>query len=128
MSLCLCTGAVLQCTFGASPAPFSALPPLSVLTAGMPVGVATSTAPVVNIPSFGVCSSLNNPAVSSATTAAMGTLTPMPCVPVPTGSWQIPSTKVIICGQPAITDGSNLMCAWGGQISVKFAGQTSVQL
>ena len=40
----------------------------------------------------------------------------------------IPSPKVFIGGQPAITDGSKLMCAWGGQISVQFAGQTSVQL
>lgn len=128
MSFCLCTGAILQCPFGAAPAPFSALPPPRVLTAGCPAGVMTDIAPMVNIPTFGVCSSLANPTVASATAAALGVLTPMPCVPVPAGTWLIPSPKVFIGGQPAITDGSKLMCAWGGQISVQFAGQTSVQL
>lgn len=128
MSFCLCTGALLQCSFGASPAPFSALPAPCVLAAGRPAGVTADLAPLVNIPSFGMCSSLSNPTVASATSAAMGVLTPMPCVPVPTGSWLVPSHKVLIGGQPAITDGSKLMCAWGGQISVSFAGQTSVQL
>ncbi len=128
MSFSLCTGGMLQCPFGASPAPFSVLPASCVLAAGRPAGVVTDVAPLVNIPSFGMCSSLSNPTVASATSAAMGVLTPMPCVPVPTGSWLVPSTKVFIGGQPAITDGSKLACAWGGQISVQFPGQTAVQL
>lgn len=93
-----------------------------------PAGVMTDMAPTVNIPPFGMCSSLSNPTVASATSAAMGALTPMPCVPVPTGPWLNPAPKALIGGQQAISDGSKLMCAWGGQISVQFAGQTSVQL
>lgn len=128
MSVCLCTGAILQCPFGAAPAAFSALPTPRVLAAGRPAGVMTHSVPMVSIPSFGMCSSPANPAVASATAAALGVLTPMPCVPAPAGTWLVPSPKVLIGGQPAITDGSRLLCAWGGQISVQFAGQTSVQL
>lgn len=128
MSFCLCTGAALQCPFGVAPAPFNALPAPRVLISGRPAGVMTDMTPMVNIPSFGTCSSIANPAVAAATAAALGVLTPMPCVPVPAGPWLIPSPKVLIGGQPAISDGSKLMCAWGGQISVQFAGQTSVEM
>lgn len=128
MSLCLCSGGVLSCPFGAAPAPFSALPVPRVLVSGRPAGVMTDMAPVASIPSFGLCSSLGNPAVASATAAALGALTPMPCVPVPTGPWINAAPKVLIGGRQAISDGSRLICAWGGQISVQFAGQTSVQL
>ena len=116
MSFCLCTGASLSCSFGAAPAPFSALPVPRVVVSGRPAGVVTDMTPA---PGW---------AVSSATAAALGALTPMPCVPVPAGPWLNPAPKVIVGGQPAISDGSRLMCAWGGQISVQFAGQTCVQL
>ena len=64
-----------------------------------------------------MCSSLSNPTVASATSAAMGVLTPMPCVPVPAGPWLNPVPKVSIGGQSAISNDSKLMCAWGGQIA-----------
>ncbi len=128
MSFCLCTGAVLQCPFGSAPAAFSALPAPRVVINGRTAGVMTDTAPTVNIPPFGMCSSLSNPTVASATSAAMGVLTPMPCVPVPAGPWLNPVPKVSIGGQSAISNGSKLMCAWGGQITVQSAGQTSVQV
>lgn len=128
MSFCLCTGATLSCPFGAAPAPFSALPVSRVLISGRPAGVMTDMAPAVNIPPFGTCSSLSNPTVASATAAALGVLTPMPCIPVPAGPWLNPAPMVVIGGRPAISDGSRLTCAWGGQISVQFAGQTCVQL
>lgn len=128
MSFCLCTGATLSCPFGAAPALFSALPAPRVMIGTMPAGVMTDMAPAVNLPPFGLCSSLSNPAVASATAAAMGALTPMPCVPVPTGPWLNPVPDVLVGGQPAISGGSRLMCAWGGQISVQFAGQTGAQV
>lgn len=128
MSFCLCTGAALSCSFGAAPASLSTLPVPRVVISGQPAGVMTDMAPMVNIPPFGMCSSPANPTVASATAAALGVLTPMPCVPVPAGPWLNPAPKVLIGGQPAISDGSKLMCAWGGQISAQFAGQTGVQL
>lgn len=126
MSFSVCTGAVLKCPFGAAPAPFNALPAPRVLIGGRPAGVMTDMAPVVNIPPFGMCQNPANPAVAAATAAAMGVLTPMPCIPVPAGGWTQTARKVQIGGQNALTDGSTLMCAWGGQITVQFAGQVSV--
>jgi len=128
MSFCLCTGAMLSCPFGNAPVPFSALPASRVVINGRPAGVLTDMAPIVNIPPFGMCSSLSNPMVASATAAALGALTPMPCIPVPAGPWLSPSPKVLIGGRQAISNGSSLMCAWGGRIAVQSAGQTSVQL
>jgi len=98
------------------------------MVGGRPAGVLTDMAPMVNIPPFGMCTSLANPTVASATAAALGVLTPMPCIPVPAGPWLSPVPKVLIGGRQAISDGSKLMCAWGGQISVQFAGQTGVQV
>lgn len=128
MSFCVCSGAMLSCPFGAAPVPFQALPAARVMVNGCPAGTLTDMVPMTNIPTFGMCKSLSNPTVAAATTAALGVLTPMPCVPVPVGSWLSPAPKVLIGGKPALTNGSKLMCAWGGQISVQFAGQTSVQL
>lgn len=128
MPFCVCTGALLQCTFGAAPASFSALPTPRVMTCNQPSGVMTDSAPAVNVPPFGMCQSLSNPTVAAATSAAMGVLTPQPCIPVPAGPWLNTSTKVQIGGCPALTNDSKLICAYGGQISVQFAGQTSVQL
>lgn len=128
MSFCLCTGGMLKCSFGAAPASFSALPVPGVVIGGLPAGVLTDLAPAVNIPPFGLCSSPANPAVAAATAAALGVLTPMPCLPVPAGPWLSPAPAVMIGGRPALTGGSRLMCAWGGQIGVCFAGQATVQM
>lgn len=126
MSLCVCTGGVLGCSFGMTPAPFNALPAPRVTVGGLPAGVMSDMAPVVNLPPFGLCRSLSNPTVAAATAAALGVLTPMPCVPVPTGPWTNTAQKLSIGGQSAITNDSRLTCAWGGQITVQFAGQLSV--
>lgn len=116
----------MQCSFGTTSAPFSALPVSRVMVNGRPAGVMTDMAPVVNIPPFGMCQSLSNPTVAAATAVALGALTPMPCIPVPAGPWTNAAQKLSIGGQSALTDGSKLTCAWGGQISVQFAGQTGV--
>lgn len=119
---------MIKCLFGSFPVPFNALPIPRVLVNGRPAGVITDVAPMVNIPSFGLCQNPANPAVAAATAAALGVLTPMPCIPVPAGTWLQTSPKVMIGGKPAMTDGSKLMCAWGGQIAVQFPGQMTVQL
>ncbi len=126
MSFCLCTGGMLQCSFGMTPVPFNALPASRVLVNGRPAGGMSDMTPVVNIPPFGMCQSLTNPTVAAATAAALGVLTPMPCVPVPAGPWTAAAQKLSVGGQSALTDGSKLTCAWGGQIAVQFAGQTGV--
>ena len=100
-------GAVLQCSFGLSPCTL-----------------------VITVPSrpkcIGMCQSLTNPTVSSATSAAMGVLTPMPCVPVISAPWSPGSSQVKVGGVPALTDNSKCMCSYMGNISIVSPGNTMV--
>jgi hypothetical protein len=86
----------------------------------------TDYIPMVNIMPFGMCKSLSNPQVSAATSAAMGALTPMPCIPVLTAPWS-PAGKIKVGGMPALFDNAKLMCMWGGSIEIKDPGQSNVK-
>ncbi|HVF14952.1 MAG TPA: DUF4280 domain-containing protein, partial [Acidimicrobiales bacterium] len=83
------------CTFGVAPGTLNVLP--TGTNAG-PTQVATITdiAPFVNIGPFLLCTSLANPAVATATTAALGVLTPMPCTPVVPAPWAPGSPTVLV--------------------------------
>ncbi|MGZ8620846.1 MAG: PAAR-like protein, partial [Actinomycetota bacterium] len=61
-----------------------------------------------------------------ATSAAMGVLTPQPCIPVITGPWAPGSTELRMGGVPVLTSNSMCTCAWGGSISIVAAGQAKV--
>jgi hypothetical protein len=84
--------------------------------------------PMANILPFGMCSSPSNPTVASATAAALGVLTPMPCVPVTAAPWAPGSPTVLLANQPALNNTSKLMCNWGGVISISMPGQTTEQI
>lgn len=73
--------------------------------------------PMTNIMSFGMCQSMSNPTVASATAAAQGVLTPMPCAPVVTAPWAPPG-QVKVMDTPALINNAKCMCQWGGMISV----------
>jgi len=117
----VCTGAALQCSFGSAPSTFSASGVQVDATA--PAGVVSDVAPS-NVPPFALCTSLANPQVAAATSAA-GTLTPQPCVPV-LSPWTPGSSKVTIGGVPALDNSSQCNCSWGGVVTVSSAGQTAV--
>lgn len=122
----LVTGnAILSCTFGAAPSTLQVLPVNHVLV-DMPSANIVDQTPLLNILPFGVCSSLANPTVAAATTAALGVLTPMPCIPATVAPWVVGAPTVLIGNMPALSDNSKLMCTWGGCISITFAGQTKV--
>jgi hypothetical protein len=127
MANLVCMGALLQCSFGAAPSSLIVLPANGVLT-GTPTATIVDNAPIVNVPPFGVCSSLANPTVAAATTAALGVLTPMPCVPVTPAPWAPGAPTVLIGNMPALDDQSKLMCTWGGVIQVNFAGQATTNV
>ena len=112
--------AMLQCSFGLAPSTLVAINP-TVLVEGKPVALVTDSAPLVNIPPFGMCTTLSNPTVAAATTAALGVLTPMPCLPV-TAPWVPPVPTVLITGKPAINVTAKCMCAWGGVIQIVNPG------
>jgi hypothetical protein len=115
-------GALMTCTFGLAPSAFSVLPTNKTM-AGAPAANIMDNIPMVNIPTFGMCSSIANPTVASATAAALGVLTPMPCVPVIPAPWAPGSATFMIGGMPALNNVSKCMCAWGGVIQFGFPGQ-----
>lgn len=77
---------------------------------------------------FGMCSSLANPTVASATAAALGALTPMPCVPVIPGPWAPGASTVTVCGRPLLNNTSKLMCAYGGVIQLSMTPAMTVNV
>lgn len=80
---------------------------------------------MVNIPPFGVCRSLGFPATASATAAAQGALTPMPCVPNTPAPWFVGAPTVISSFAPSLNDSACLTCVWGGLIEFVQAGQVT---
>lgn len=116
------TGAVAMCTFGVAPSSLSFLPVSRVTIEGRPAGTIMDIAPMVNVMPFGMCTSLSNPTVAAATSAALGVLTPMPCVPTIAGPWKPGAAKTTIGGKPALVSGSTCNCAFGGVVSMTMPG------
>ena len=121
----VCMGAMLQCTFGAAPSSLVVLPANKMLTSFVPAANIMDNKPMVNIMPFGMCQSPANPQVAAATAAAMGVLTPMPCIPMTPAPWVPGSPTVMLANQPALNKSSMLMCNWAGQISIEFEGQAT---
>ncbi|SET90594.1 DUF4280 domain-containing protein [Stigmatella erecta] len=126
MGVQIVTGALLQCSFGVAPSALAVLPANKVLST-TPAANIMDNKPMVNIMPFGMCSSLSNPTVAAATAAALGVLTPMPCVPVTAAPWVPGCPKVLIGNMPAVDMSCKLMCNWGGVIQVLSPGQVTVQ-
>ena len=124
MGVQTCMGGMMMCTMGAAPS--SLIPtPKPILTSNMVAANIMDHIPIVNIPPFGVCTSLANPMVAAATAAALGVLTPMPCIPATPAPWVPGSPTVLLQGMPALNESSKLMCIWGGSISFTFPGQVT---
>ena len=123
MPLHVCNGAILMCSFGMAPGPFTVLPMNRKTTTEQPSATIMDNVPTVNIPSFGACITPSNPAVAAATSAALGVLTPMPCVPVTTAPWAPGSPNVTLSDIPTLEQTDTLMCMWGGVITVVQPGQ-----
>ena len=123
----ICMGAMLQCSFGAAPSSLVVLPVNCVMT-GTPAATIMDNIPIANIPPFGVCSSMANPMVAAATAAALGVLTPMPCIPVTPAPWVVGAPTVLIGNFPALNDSSKLMCTWAGVIQIVMPGQFTVMV
>lgn len=124
MAMNTCMGASMMCTFGMAPSTLIPLPK-PVLTSNMVAANIMDNKPIVNIPPFGMCTCPANPTVAAATAAALGVLTPMPCIPNTPAPWVVGAPNVLLCNQPALNNTSQLMCIWGGVITFSNPGQTT---
>lgn len=124
----VCSGATLQCSFGLAPSTLVVLPVNQMNTSYMPAANIVDNKPMVNIMPFGMCTSLANPTVASATAAALGVLTPMPCIPVTPAPWAPGAPTVLLGNVPALNNTSKLMCTWAGVIQIVSPGQVTEQI
>lgn len=121
----VCAGAIMKCTFGTIPARLVVLPDRTVWLAGQQMANIMDYKPIVNIPSFGPCQTLTYPPTASATSAAMGTLTPMPCVPGTTAPWMPGKLDYLVQNSPALLKSCKCLCQWGGVITIEQDGQVA---
>ncbi len=119
-------GAALLCSFGTAPCSLIVLPTNKVMAANMPAANINDYKPYVNITGFVMCTSMANPAVSAATSAASGVLTPQACTPMTSAPWAPGATKVMIANMPALTNSSTCVCSYGGTITITYPGQVQV--
>ncbi|GLS25031.1 DUF4280 domain-containing protein [Marinibactrum halimedae] len=126
MPQCVCAGATLKCTFGAAPSALIVTPENRVLE-GAPGANIKDHIPLKNILPFGPCSSLAFPPTASATAAALGALTPMPCIPSTPAPWVPGDPTVLLANMPILTKNSLLTCMWGGIITIQQPGQMKVE-
>lgn len=117
----------MTCSFGVAPSALLVTPENQMLV-GTPAATIMDNIPMKNIPPFGMCTSIANPTVAAATSAAMGVLTPMPCVPVIPAPWVPGSPTILIAGKPALHDACKCMCAWAGVIQFTAPGQVATDV
>lgn len=126
MGFCVCAGAMCSCSFGAAPSALVVMPENRVLAGNVPMATVMDHVPLKNILPFGMCSSIANPQVAAATAAALGVLTPMPCIPAVIAPWVPGAPTVLLANKPALNVGSKAICMWGGVIQITNPGNRNV--
>lgn len=114
-------GSTLGCSHGSVTSPLAVLPSRFARSTEGAVATVADHAPMQNIAPFGLCNSLANPSVASATAAAQGALTPQPCAPQTPSPWTQPRASVDLDGVDALHTDASCLCQWGGRIEVKSA-------
>ena len=115
-------GAKLKCSEGLAPSTLTVLPRRALADQTMLAATVDDFTPMVHVAPFGMCKTQANPQVAAATSAALGVLTPMPCVPVLTAPWSPGAPKATIDGAKVLTDDSSCTCMWSGKIEITDAG------
>lgn len=128
MAFAVCMGAMCACSFGMAPSSLVITPENQTVTGAMPLATIMDCVPLKNILPFGMCVSMANPQVAAATAAALGVLTPMPCLPVIPAPWAPGSPTTLIANKPALNHTSKLICSWGGVIQITNPGTFTVQM
>jgi len=118
MSQIVCAGATCQCSFGTALASITPTSQTSVMVEGK-MAATIQDCQIANISPFGMCTSMANPQVAAATAAAMGVLTPQPCMLVAAGTWLPTKPSVLVGGKPVLTNDCKLVCSNGmGNIAI----------
>lgn len=118
-----------MCTFGTTPGNLNVTSQTGCLIDGKPAATISDVAANTNITPFGMCTSPANPQVAAATAAALGVLTPQPCMCMAAGTWIPIKPQILIGSKPCLCSDSKLICANGmGVISIQSSGQTKVNL
>ena len=127
----VCMGAQMMCSFGMAPSALVVLPVGKfTFTDQMPDANIMDHVPMLNIMPFGMCMSPANPTVAAATAAALGVLTPMPCIPATPAPWVTGAVSqlVLLGNQPSLDNVSTLNCIWGGVITFVTPGEFTVMI
>jgi hypothetical protein len=124
----VCNGALLRCSFGMAPSQLVVLPRHRVTTEQQPAANIGDHVSMVNVMPFGACMSILNPQVAAATAAALGVLTPQPCIPVTPAPWVAGAPTVPLDYLPTLDDISTLFCIWGGVIQITDPGEHTVDV
>lgn len=118
-------GATLECKMGDSKSKLKILPTRKEKLTGKRQANIGDAKPFVNVPAFGKCKSMINPAVASATAACNGKLQPMPCTPA-CSIWIGGKPDHMVEKMPALMKGDKAVCPLGaGMIKVTDSGQGS---
>jgi len=132
MPMQVCMGAMMQCSFGMAPSSLVVIPAAPSMkmtfTNQMPDANIMDHVPMMNIMPFGMCMSPTNPTVAAATAAALGVLTPMPCIPNTPAPWVTGAPTVLLGNMPTLDNVSTLMCIWGGVIQFTSPGEMTVEV
>jgi len=128
MAQIVVTGGSATCSFGTVPGTVNVTSQAACMADGKPIATIQDCQPA-NITPFGMCTSLANPQVAAATAAALGVLTPQPCMLVPAGPWVPTKPTVTIGGQPCLTNDCTLTCSNGvGTITITSPGQVKASV
>jgi hypothetical protein len=128
MPMQVSNGAMMMCTMGMAPSSLVVLPIHRTFTDQQPDANIMDHVPMLNIMPFGMCISPANPVVAAATAAALGVLTPMPCIPNTPAPWVTGAPTVLLDNMPTLDNVSQLMCMWAGVITFTTPGEFTVMV
>ncbi len=110
--------AKIRCNQGTLPSALVVTPDSPAVAGDQPVATVQDHRPNRNIITFGMCRSPSNPQVASATSAAMGVLTPQPCVPATNQDWKPGAAFAVAEDVNVLSSDSTCSCDWGGTIDI----------
>lgn len=116
MEKLICEGDSAQCSQGSTPCQLKVVNNNYLMVGNKKVATVNDFSAMC-LSGFGMCSSMANPSVATATAAANGVLTPQPCQPVITAPWSS-SSVVSVNYLKAVTENSKTMCAYAGNITI----------